>query len=132
MASKEDFERAILLLKDKYRHELRDHAFGDREIWWTTIPDPNGQEVADGYIAGINNASVGVQLNAPHIGGEDQDWTSFAGEQALYLSSLGIRCSVSRNDETGPERYEDGACMPGLTLEGVRKELCERPDDDAE
>ena len=48
---------------------------------------------------------------------------SFSGSDAREL----LRCgslSASRNDMTGPETYQEGNVMPGLTLEGVRKEIC--------
>lgn len=42
-------EEAKQVLSESIREELRDHAFGDREIFWL---DSKGQEIASGYMSG--------------------------------------------------------------------------------
>ena len=105
-----DIATAKNILNDAYRHELRDHAFGDREVFWTEGPETDSEEVADGYFGG-GHAVVGIGGN------------SWKGREARELSRCGRAGRVERNDSTGPARYQDGACMPGLTLEGVKEEL---------
>lgn len=105
MTKEEAFEK----LSQCERHELRDHAFGDREITWIK----NDLVVAAGYFGSTCN--IGFVL--------EKEYFYFEGHDAVYLSSAGTVSSIERNDSTGPEKYEDGVVMPSLTLEGVRKEL---------
>ena len=104
-----ELEEAKKILDACKRCELRDHAFGDREVYWF---DSKGVEVAFGYFGG--NA-------VPCIGIGDND---FYGQQALELSKYGQKGAIERNDETGPDTYQDNSCMPGLTTEGVKSEIC--------
>lgn len=104
------FDEVKAILSNAKRGELRDHAFGDREIFWTI----DGEEIGWGYSGSTVSAGLSAEGEA-----------SFSGDQARELIRCGSSCVVERNDETGPDTYRDGACMPGLTLEGVRKELCE-------
>jgi hypothetical protein len=110
-------EEARTILSTLKRSELRDHAFGDREIFWE---DADGKVVAEGYV-GEGTPCVGTT-------DKDEDFAydfkfSFIDRDALDLVKCGTRGVIERNDSTGPDRYQDGKCMPGLTLEGVRKEL---------
>lgn len=102
-------EQAKELLEQCTRNELQDHAFGDSEVFW----DKDGIEVADGYFGGGRDPVVGIH---------NPDAT-FTGKDALALRNCGERGQVERNDSTGPDRYQEGSCLPGLTLEGVRREL---------
>lgn len=102
------FEEAVVLLTDCKRSELRDHAFGDREIYFV---DQAGNDVAEGY-AGSGGYSINFNAGA-----------YFDGDQARQLIALGHEGNIERNDSTGPDEFEDGKCMPGLTHDGVRKEL---------
>lgn len=104
-----DLEEAKTLLSGAIRHELRDHAFGDTEVYWVL----KGKEIATGYFGG-GTADVSIISNSN---------TSFEGEDARALRNLGEMGDVARNDETGPDTYVEGQTMPGLTLEGVREEL---------
>ncbi|MNB58639.1 hypothetical protein D3C87_364630 [compost metagenome] len=103
------YDEAVKVLAAATRDELRDHAFGDREIYWT---NDYGQSVATGYVGS---------------GGCEIDFTGFEltleEDQYRDLINLGKVGNVERNDSTGPDEFEDGKCMPGLTLDGVRKEL---------
>lgn len=101
------FQEAKLLLADCQRSELRDHAFGDREVYFVNAV---GDTVAEGY-----SGSSGSSL---HVSG-----TEFVGKQADELLTLGHQGSVERNDSTGPDEYHEGECLPGLTTEGVLDEL---------
>ncbi len=104
------FEEAKALLSQSVRDELRDHAFGDREIYWTTV---GGEDVASGYCGeGISSVTVGDSY--------------FIGEQAVELIRLGHTGKIERNDSTGPDEYQDGQVMPGLTPRGVADELTKR------
>ncbi|MNL63913.1 hypothetical protein D3C87_1880840 [compost metagenome] len=102
------FEQAKELLANCKRSELRDHAFGDREIYFE---DAQGVSVAEGY-AGSGGYSINFVAGA-----------YFDGTEARELIALGHEGKIERNDSTGPDEFEDGKCMPGLTHDGVRKEL---------
>jgi len=106
------FDEAKEFLSRYYRDELRDHAFGDREIYWRTAED---EEVAFGY---LGNGDYAVSIIQP-----DSANSRFIGTEALALAKCGLIGRIDRNDETGPDEYQDGQIMPGLTLEGVRAEL---------
>lgn len=94
------------------RHELRDHAFGDAEVHWT-IGD---HVVAYGLFGGGHVAAVQI-YNA-----DDEPIATFEREDAYALREEG-HLIATRNDETGPDEYQEGKVMPGLTKEGVYKEL---------
>ena len=104
------FEEAKAILNSCTREELRDHAFGDREVYWMR----GEEEIGFSYVCAGPDI-VGVKLDG-HEG-------TFEGREARELLGCGSSVRIERNDSTGPDRYQDGACMPGLTLEGVRKEL---------
>lgn len=108
-------EEAKKILDACKRCELRDHAFGDREIYWF---DSRGAEVAFGYFGGDSKPCVGITVEGDEADGE------FYGHAARELAKCGQEGAIDRNDETGPDTYRDGACMPGLTMEGVKKEIC--------
>ena len=135
-----NLKEAMKVLEGTVRGECRDHAFGDREVTWFLVKDGLVVGVAaDGYFGG---GSSGVSVYTTPIPYEEP-WdfetgggyvaedlaedayasTEFDGRDARELLKCGS-LSVSRNDETGPDTYQDGKCMPALTLEGVRKELC--------
>ena len=101
------FEEAKELLNNSYTCHVRDHAFGDSELYWE---DEEGNDVASGY-SGANTTEVYIKE------------TRFEGKEAEALENLGKFRSVSRNDSTGPDEYVKGQTMPGLTAEGVRQEL---------
>ena len=115
MATQEQFERAKALLSQATRSELQDHAFGDAEVTW----ELDGAMVGEGLF-GSEYYGMSVTLN-----GED---VPFSGKQARELRLLGKRGLIERNDSTGPEEYQEGACMPKLTREYVRQELVGRDD----
>jgi hypothetical protein len=104
-------DEAKELLNRCERYELRDHAFGDTEIDWIIrgAKDP----VAWGYF-GAAGASVTIC-----VGEKAYD---FVREDAQALRKCGNE-HISRNDETGPETYTEGVIMPGLTPNGVLREL---------
>lgn len=106
------FEEAKAFLDTCTREELRDHAFGDMEIGWYL----NGQEVASGYFGSTQSISIFAAPDQPTM------W-SCDGREASELRRAGKLGKVERNDSTGPDTYQEGEVMPGLTLEGVRKEL---------
>lgn len=108
-----NLEEAKTLLKGAVKHELRDHAFGDCEVDWTIGDD----KVATGYFGGSDrHVSVRVNANMWHS-------TRFMNYEADELRKCFASEAVERNDETGPDDFVVGRTMPGLTLEGVRKEL---------
>ena len=111
-------DQAVEILNSAVRSELRDHAFGDREISW----EREGVQVADGY-----SGSTGTYVDFYGEGeGEDGFPTTvgeFEGRDAFKLLECGSEGHVERNDSTGPSKYTDGVCMPSLTLKGVRDEL---------
>ena len=89
------------------RHELRDHAFGDREVTWVK----NGTLIASGYFGG---GAGHVSFHAASI--------SFVDNEARSLLDCGT-LEVSRNDETGPDEFTEGDVMPGLSKGDVYHEL---------
>lgn len=95
------------LLADCERHELRDHAFGDCEVTWTRA----GVDVAFGYFGG-DCAEVTIEGRGV-----------FVDAEARALRGCGRLGAVERNDATGPDRYREGECAPGLTSDGVLAEL---------
>jgi len=109
-----DLSDARQRLERTIRHELRDHAFGDREVTWVR----GDMTVATGYF-GDGNDSVSFD---GVIGG------IFHGEDARALLECG-ELYAHRNDTTGPEEYEDGKIMPGLTKHNVFEELTSPPED---
>lgn len=118
-------EEAKALLSQCRREELRDHAFGDREVTWF---DDQGRERGFAYFGG-----AAADLSIYGEGGPEAGRVvGFAGRDARELAGCGKSVVVERNDLTGPDDYEEGACMPGLTLEGVRAELTEAPQPDEE
>ena len=88
------FEEARDFLNKCRRWELRDHAFGDRELTWVLGSDDD--EVAGGHFGG---GSREVWISEEHGGGR------FAGDEARELSHCGRIETISRNDETGPYDY---------------------------
>lgn len=102
-----DVKEAKAILDECDRDELRDHAFGDREISWTR----SGFEVAYGF---DNGKEVGV-----HMVGD----ASFEGDEARNLIDCGELAHVERNDQTGPPDFVVGRIMPGLTRQAVKQEL---------
>lgn len=107
------FEEAKAFLDTCKRWELKDHAFGDMEVGWHL----NEVEVASGYFGGRLN---GISIFNPTT--HDEVWNC-DGPAANNLRYAGTLSSSERNDSTGPDQYQEGRTMPGLTLEGVRNEL---------
>ncbi len=107
---------AISLLNSCTRGELRDHAFGDREVSWT---DDAGNIV--GFYCNSGRWPHPVYVTRFDEAGEETETVEFAATSQIM--NTGNVVLIERNDSTGPDEYRDGACMPGLTLEGVRREL---------
>jgi hypothetical protein len=105
-----NLQEAKEFLNTCVRNELRDHAFGDTEVGWTL----NGAEVAAGYFGG-GTADVCINYDTVNV--------AFSAAEARELRDCGTIGISERNDETGPEEYQEGVVMPGMTLEGVQDEL---------
>lgn len=86
------YAEAYKLLCEASRHEVRDHVFGDREVYWKL----GELEIADGYFGG-GSAEVHITY--------EEDGTSFRGEDARQLVECGREVHISRNDTTGPDHY---------------------------
>jgi len=69
--------------------------------------------VADGYSGSHSTFCFDDQV----------DSTQFTQDEIHELFQCGTLGRVKRNDETGPDTYTEGECMPGLTLAGVYDEL---------
>lgn len=109
-----NIEDAKTLLRTAVKFELRDHAFGDCEVTWYKKVGDVETEVATGYFGGTRSVSIY----------EDSSNTAhFEGAEADELRECFASEKSERNDETGPDDFVVGRTMPGLTLEGVRKEL---------
>jgi len=127
--------KAKVLLSTAVRSELRDHAFGDREIYW----DVNGKEVASGYFGCDSSVSIKFKETTctRHCRVEfdehseecikDSCYCTFDGKEAEELAACGVMVSIERTDETGPDEFVQGQIMPGLTKEGVLREICDPP-----
>lgn len=104
-----NFEEAEKVLEETVRSELRDHAFGDREVTWMN----EGGIVATGYFgSGMSEVSIGEH--------------NFVGSDAYLLSKKGVEGKIERNDETGPDEYNDGDIMVGLRPQDVLEEITAR------
>lgn len=102
-----ELSQAKEVLNGCVRDELRDHAFGDVEVFWMR----DGEEIASGYFGGGTRQ---VYL----AGGN-----TFNDAEALELKMCGTSGVVNRNDETGPDTFVEGYIMPGLTKNAVKDEL---------
>jgi len=100
-------DEAKKVLDGCVRSELRDHAFGDAEVFW----EKDGKEVASGYFGGSIASVSGGEIG------------SFDGQDARVLRSCGTEGEIERNDETGPDTYAEGDTMPGLSKGDVFHEL---------
>lgn len=109
-----NIDEARALLDTCEREELRDHAFGDAEVFWIKGKGEDRKEVAFGYFGG---SSTGITIK-----GED-DEVSFEGADARALRECGTEGHVERNDETGPDTFTEGDIMPGLSKGDVFHEL---------
>lgn len=105
---------AKTLLNTAQRDELRDHAFGDCEVYWSKDND----DIAAGYFGSDEES---VQIGS----------VVFTGADARALRQCGSTGRVGRNDSTGPDEYSEGECVPALTRQGVLQELAstEGPSD---
>lgn len=106
-----NLEEAKTLLSGAVKSELRDHAFGDCEVTWWDAAKPY-KLIAEGYFGGAERS---VSFEQPRV--------SFKDAEADELRKCFSSQKVERNDETGPDEFVVGQTMPGLTLEGVRREL---------
>jgi hypothetical protein len=113
-----DLSDARQRLTGTVRHELRDHAFGDREVTWVR----GDKVIASGYF-GAGMVSVSI---VDHI--TQQPLASFSDDDARSLLDCG-ELKVERNDETGPDTFQEGEIMPDLTKEGVLKEITTPPEE---
>ena len=68
-------------LSECVRSELRDHAFGDAEVYWTL----NDEEIASGYF-GLDACEIYV------------DGLKLVGDEARQLRQCGTLGKVERND----------------------------------
>lgn len=78
------------LLKSALRNALEDKAFGDMEVSWHNAT--SRKMIADGYI-GRSSAHVTLLETEEHCP------TTFHGQEARSLESLGQHWQYARNDE---------------------------------
>lgn len=110
-----EFEVAKDLLSSAIRSELRDHSFGDAEVFWHR----DGNEIAEGYFSGTTAEITIEEGQVTHV---------FKDAQARELRECGIIGDIERNDMSGPVRYQEGVVSPGLTRQAVRQELTDLDD----
>ena len=87
-------DEARTLLNGCDRDELRDHAFGDREMsWWRkgTYNTDNPVEIASGYQGGGTSVTIGK--------------VRFEGTDAYALLGCGTLVRADRNDTTGDDHF---------------------------
>jgi hypothetical protein len=118
-------EQAKNLLNAAERSELRDHAFGDVEVYWSAKFQGQIIEIASGYFgSGVHD---GVTLYDPRtmLAGDIQHEAvaSFTGKESRELRNCGTVGAVERNDSTGPDEFVTGQVMPGLSKGDVFHEL---------
>lgn len=117
-------EQAEQLLRLSERDELRDHAFGDAEVYWFATFEGKRVELATGFFGGGHD---GVSIHNPRkLGMDPNDYETvgdFKGEDARRLRYLGKEGRIDRNDETGPDHFTEGDVMPGLSKGDVFYEL---------
>jgi len=126
------FETAKKLLSVCVREELRDHAFGDCEIYWIDYNIPsddwhyNGRSGTErGFCYLSDRYPVAVDVVHPDDGHRelvDRRRAVFRGEDARALLACG-KPHIERNDSTGPDDFVVGHIDPGLTLEAVLNEI---------
>jgi hypothetical protein len=87
-----NLEIATQMLRDSIRDELRDYAFGDKEIYWR---DQYGHPVATGY---DGSSSCSVTMEGFDI--------TFSEEESRDLIRLGKLGEVERNDSMDDEDYD--------------------------
>lgn len=118
-------DQARTLLNAAERSELRDHAFGDVEIYWFAMFQGKKIEVAVGYFG--SGQHDGVTLYNPRkIVAEDiqyEEVASFDGKESRELRNCGALAGIDRNDSTGPDEFAVGQIMPGLSKGDVFHEL---------
>jgi hypothetical protein len=94
-------ELAQIVLSLCEREELRDHAFGDREIIWSF----DGAEVAGGYL-GSMGSSVWIYRYTPVLSPDD-DYETIASfsitDEARELVKCGKLKRIERNDMQGDD-----------------------------
>ncbi len=83
------FEEAKALLSLCERNELRDHAFGDAEVYW----DQGDKNIAEGYF--------GREIEEVRVAG-----TNFTGKEARELRRVGKTGKIERNDAGGSTTWE--------------------------
>ena len=89
-------EEAKELLKNSFKSQLRDHYFGDREIYWE---DGNGNSIAEGY---AGSSGIEVSVNFPN-----GDTHCFTDNDAEELDKVNCKIkAIERNDSTGPAQYK--------------------------
>lgn len=109
-------ERVQLLLSESRRTELRDHAFGDRELnWYHPIYGP----IASAY-SGSSGNTISVRYEEA---GKIHYFESLDYTETRTLFLLGTLARIERNDSTGPNKYKEGYTMPGLSSDDVLMEL---------
>lgn len=81
-------DEAKALLATCVRSELRDHYFGDAEVYW----EKDGAEIAVGYFG--ETAQIVFEGAA-----------RFDGDEARELRRCGTKGTYERNDSTGPDTY---------------------------
>jgi hypothetical protein len=87
-------EEIVKILEACTREELRDHTFGDVEVYWMK----GGKEVAVGYFGSSSRHVGGIDAATGHWFFKDAD--------ADRLRRCGKLDRVDRNDETGPDHYQ--------------------------
>lgn len=107
-----ELSEAKELLNACVREELRDHAFGDVEVYWRK----DRVHIAAGYFSGTT-------ANVWFIAEDEPPSASFNDRDASELRTCGTNGHISRNDEVGPDNYVEGKIMPALTKEGVLEEI---------
>lgn len=118
-------DQAKTLLDAAERSELRDHAFGDVEIYWYATFQGKRIEVAAGYFGSGQHDGVTI-YNPRKLLGEDivyEAVASFNGKESWVLRNCGTEGDIGRNDSTGPDEFVVGQIMPGLSKGDVFHEL---------
>lgn len=117
---------AAAVLSQCTRSEIRDHAFGDAEVWWTHRSNNQDIAIAQGYFGGGHQSVYFGEFNWTQLTSDQTvrfGEKSFKGVDAVSLRNLGTEGIIERNDETGPDGYIEGRMLDSMTKGAVFEEL---------
>lgn len=89
-------DEAKAYLSTLVRDEMRDHTFGDAEVYWQAGREDDESTVAEGYFS-LDSDVVTIFANQEHC----PDGAEFNGAAARELRAYGLDVRIRRNDGGG-------------------------------